>query len=241
MRERPDAAIRADGDSALDHGERLDHGVATDRGAAVDIGIARVDDADALGHPVVLDPRLHNRVSLGKMLSCVDAKDIISIENGERQHVASHRLQEAGRVGEVILALGVAGVEAVERAPEDGKFEDIATGIDLAEGALIGCAVAFLDDFEERAVGIADDPAESVRVGDIGGAEQRGDAVGLLAREEFGERAGTDERFVADEHERRAGIVAQHRAGGFHGVAGAELAGLRREEEIRFLGERRAT
>ena len=36
--------------------ERVDDRVAADLGAAVDVGVVGIDDGDALGHPVVLDP-----------------------------------------------------------------------------------------------------------------------------------------------------------------------------------------
>ena len=91
--------------------------------------------------------------------------------------LSAHGLEPLGGVGQVILVLGVAGADLVEGLPEQGKLEDVAARVDLADGLLLGRAVALLDDPEESSGGVAEDAAEAHRVVDLGGAQQAG---GLL-------------------------------------------------------------
>ena len=172
----------------------------------------------------VLDPALHDRVGLGEVLAGVDAEDVVGLEDGQGDDLAAHRLEQRGGVGQVVFALGVAGVEPVEGVPEAGQVEDVAARVDLADRLLLGGAVALLDDPEEPAGGVAEDPAEAGRVGDDrpsrAGRRRRSAS---LAGEQVGQRLGPDQRLVADEDQRRAPVAVQQRPAGLDGVAGAEL------------------
>ena len=114
-----------------------------------------------------------------------------------------------GGVGEVVLALGVAGVEPVEGVPEAGQLEDVAARVDLVDRPLLGRAVAFLDDPEEAAGRVAEDAAEAGGVGHDGGAEQAGGPVAALAVEQVGQGLGPDQRLVADQDQRGPSVVVQ--------------------------------
>ena len=103
----------------------------------------------------------------------------------ERQDLAAHGLEVFGGVGQVVFALGVAGADLVEGVPEARQLEDVAARVDLVDGAFLGRAVAFLDDAEEPAGGVAEDAAEAGGIGQDGRAEQAG-APGRAA----GARAG---------------------------------------------------
>ena len=93
-------------------------GIGTDRCSTIDISVPRVDDSDAFGHPVVLDSRLHGGSGQGQVLTGVDAQDIVGPQDIECDHLASHRHEMFGGVGEVVFALGVAGADLVEGIPE---------------------------------------------------------------------------------------------------------------------------
>ena len=60
--------------------------------------------------------------------------------------------------------------------------------------------------------------------------------------EQIRQGLGPDQRLVADEHERRAGVFAQsQRATGADGIARAELVFLDREEDVRLVAARADT
>ena len=128
--------------------------------------------------------------------------------------------------------LGVAGADLVEGLPEQGKLEDIAARVDLADGLLLGRAVALLDDAEESAGGVAKDTAEPHRIVHLGRAQQAGRPFVLLARQQIGQGLRPQERLVADQNHGRALIIRQKRPADLHGMAGAELLGLGREEDV---------
>ena len=71
-------------DRAADDGKRVNNRIAANRYATVDVGVARVDDRHPLGHPVVLDPRLHHRRRLRQMLAGIDAQNIVGLAAIER-------------------------------------------------------------------------------------------------------------------------------------------------------------
>ena len=73
--------------------------------------------------------------------------------------------RNGGSVGQVVFALGVAGVEPGEGLPEAGELEDVAARVHLADRRLLGPTVALFDDAEEMAGGVAEDAAEPGRIG----------------------------------------------------------------------------
>ena len=194
----------ADLDGTGDNGEGVNDRVGADRCSTVDVGVAWVDDGDTFRHPVVLDSRLHGRSGQGQVLTGVDAEDIVSLQDVEGDALSSHRHETLRGVGEVVLALGVAGTDLVEGVPEFGQLEDVAARVDLFDGTFFGRAIAFFDDAEKTAGRVAKDPAETHRVVHNGGAEQAGGLVDLLAFEEVSQRLGPKQRFIADQDEQQA-------------------------------------
>ena len=163
--------------------------------AAVDVSRSRLDDGHALGHPVVEDPGLHDSLGHGEMLPRIDAQDVVGVQDVERDHLAPHRLEPLGGVGEVVFALGVAGADLFECFPEAGQLEDVTARIDLGDRALLGSAIALLDDPEKAAGRIAKDTAEAGRIVKHRGAQQTGGLVVMLPREQitsgWGRRSGS--------------------------------------------------
>ena len=141
-------------------------------------------------------------------------------------------VQVLGSVGEVVLALGVAGADLVERVPESRQLEDVAARVDLLQGAFLGRAIAFLDDAEEPAGRVAEDAAETRGVVQDGRPQQAGRLVVLLAVEQVGQRLRTQERLVADQDQRGPSIAGKQRPANLDGMTGAKLLGLGGEQDV---------
>src|SRR5205814_8536657 len=73
--------VAPDRDCPRDHREGKDCGIAADPGPAIDVRITRIDDAHSLGHPLVLDPFLHDGMRLRQVLPGVDTEDVRSEEH----------------------------------------------------------------------------------------------------------------------------------------------------------------
>ncbi|KAJ3079275.1 hypothetical protein HK102_003908, partial [Quaeritorhiza haematococci] len=236
--ERAELAADAHLHRAVDDGERPDDGVAAEDGAAVDVGVAGIDDRDPLGHPVVLDPGLHELGGLGQVLAGVDAEDVVGREDVEGDDLAAHVVELLGGVGQVVFALGVAGADLLQGVPQDGQLEDVAARVDLADGLLLGGAVALLDDPEEPPGGVAEDAAEAGGVVDLGGPQQAGGPLVGLAVEEVGQGLGAEQGLVADEDQDRPLVAFQQGPADLHRVARAELFGLDGEPDGGLAVER---
>ena len=72
--------------------------------------------------------------------------------------------EEAERVGDIELALGVVRLEPVEHRPELLGAEDVDAGVDLAQLELLGGGVRRFDDAREVARRVAHDAAVGARV-----------------------------------------------------------------------------
>ena len=186
---------------------------------------------------MILDPALHDRGRLGEVLASVDAEDVVGLQDVERQDLPTHGHEACRGVGEVILLLGVAGADLVEGVPEAGQLEDVAARVDLGDDAFLGRAVAFLDDPEEPARGVAEDAAESGGIRQDGRAEQAGGAVVLLAAEQVGQRLRPEQRLVAHQDQGGTAVVAQHRPANLGGVTGSELLVLVGEQDVGLVAQ----
>ena len=95
---------------------------------------------------MILDPRLHDRVGLRKVLAGVHTENVVGFENGQCHHFAAHREQKRGGVGEVVFALRVAGGQMTKGFPEDGEIKDVTARIDLTDGPFLGVPITLFDD-----------------------------------------------------------------------------------------------
>ena len=89
--------------------------------------------------------------------------------------------QERDRVGQIIFACGVVGLDFAEHAEQQLTVKPVAAGVDLVdfEGFLIGVLV--LDDRLEVAVFVADDSAVARRVVELSGNHRcRATGAGVL-------------------------------------------------------------
>ncbi len=232
MGEGTEAAVIANSRGSGDHCERPDDGVAADLGTTVDIGVARVDNGDAFGHEAALNALLHKGVGLGEVVAGVDAKDIAGAEYVECDDLSAHGFEQGGGVGEVVFALGVAGIETVESFPKSREIEDIAARVNLKDGGFGGSAIALFDNSKEASRGVAKDTTKAGGVVDECGAEKACSLFLIVTRQEVGKWLGPKQWLVADENESRAFVIVKERAACFYGVAGTELPELLGEVDI---------
>ena len=166
----------------------------------------------------------------GELDAGVDPLDLERILGDVHRDAVAVADEEADRVGDVELALGVVRFEPVERGPELLGAEDVDAGVDLAEGELLGRRVARLDDAREARV-VADDAPVAAPVVGLEGEDGAGGAGGCVRVEQRAQRLRSQRRDVPVQHEhvaRRAGERVARRA---NRVAGAERLRLHRDLE----------
>ncbi len=137
-------------------------------------GGLRVDDRDALAHPVLDDAVAHARRATASWTRSLTPR--VSTRSAGLTLVDRPRRsdQQPDHIGEVLLALDVVRGDPRERAAKLGDVEGVDAGVDLGDLARGLVGVALLDDRGDLAVGVADDPAVTGRVGELGGQDGRG-------------------------------------------------------------------
>jgi hypothetical protein len=126
-------------------------------------------------------------------------------------------------VGQVVLALGVVILQRPHPARQRLRGRGHDAGVDLSDGALLGVGVLVLDD-AAHGFAVAQDAAVAGGVGQIDGQQCQ-----PLAGADLGQRPGrraADQRHVAIEDQRCAGLVTEQRQRLQHGVSGAQLRHL---------------
>ncbi len=186
---------------------------------------------------MVQDPGLHDLPGVSQMLASVDSENVVWPQDIECHHLSSHCLKMLGSVREVVLALGVAGADLIESVPQHRQLEHVAARVDLAQRALLRRAVALLDDAQEPAGRVAEDPSEAHRVFHDGGAQEASGPVQMPALEQVRQRLRTQQRLVSDQDKRGPLVAGQERTTHLDGVSSAKLLGLRGEEYIGLIAE----
>ena len=133
--------------------------------------------------------------------------------------------QDRHHIGEVLLALRIAGRHPLDRVSEERAVKRVAAGIDLIDGPLLRRRVGVLDDLDQRAAAVPDDPAEIGRARP-GGQHRDGVAGRGVLPDERGERLAPEQGHVAVGHQHHAGHDAEGLDHHAHRVAGAGLAVL---------------
>ena len=172
----------------LQLGTRHDLGVLAERDVRVDPGRRRVHDRHPGPHPGLEQPVVVRPADLRQLDPVVHALDLARIGGQDRADRVAVATQDRHHVGEVLLALGVAGRDPLDRVGQQRTVKRVAAGIDLVDGSLLRRRVGVLDDLGQQAAAVPDDPAVPGRVADPGG--QHGDGVsrrGVLP-DERGER-----------------------------------------------------
>ena len=140
--------------------------------------------------------------------------------------------QDVHHVREVLLLLLVVGGHPLDRVRQQGPVEGVAAGVVLVDGPLLGRGIAFLDDAQERAVAVPDDPAVP---GGVAARGEHGDRVArpVMAIDEFAQRLAAQQRHVAVAHHDRAGDGADRLGDHADRVPGAELLVLAHDPRLR--------
>ena len=115
---RADLRVRADARAPAQNGKRMDDRVGLQLDVGVDPRRRRIDDADAGIHVRAENPVAEVRRSGGELGSRVDPVDLLGVRGGVHGRRAAALDDVPDRVGQIELALRVAGIEPVERSPE---------------------------------------------------------------------------------------------------------------------------
>ena len=157
-----DHAVLADRRAAADVGRRLDRGVLADDHVGVDRRAGRVDDRDAVAHQLLVDALLGVEPDGREVGAVVDAERLDRVVDDVGRDRVALVAEQRQHVGEVVLALRVVVLEALERLRERAGVEAEDPGVDLLDGELLGGRVAGrlrLHDALDVAVGVAYDAA----------------------------------------------------------------------------------
>src|SRR5690606_13387464 len=111
-------------------------------------------------------------LDLGEVGVGVDAGDLVDVD-GPVLDLAPAVHQVGDDVGQVELALGVVGGDGRQRLPQGSDREGVEADIAFGDGRLVAGGVAFFDAAGDLAVGIANDPSETVRSGVDSGQHRR--------------------------------------------------------------------
>src|SRR5699024_10839640 len=115
---------------------------------------------------------------LGELDPVVDALDLVPVAGGPGADPVAVAPQDRQGVGDVLLALGVVGGQALHDLGQQGAVEGVHTGVDLVDRALLIGGVGVLDDAGHGAVGLPHDTAVAVCVGYA--RRQHGHGVALV-------------------------------------------------------------
>ena len=183
-----------------DAGEQLDLGAEGHGG--VDVGAGRVDHADALPHPVAVDPGPQRLLGLGQLDLVVDPHGLGHLGGLHGDDLVAGLAEDGDGVGQVVLALGVLRGQAAQRRRQQPPAEAVDRRVDLVDGPLLLGGVPVVDDGLDPPVLPPDDPAVAGRVGQAGGQHGGGGAALVVLPGQVGQRLGPQEgRVTGDDDE----------------------------------------
>ena len=213
--------------------EGLDDGV----GANLDLGIDhagfRTENGDAGGHELGALARPYLGIQLRQLGAVVCPRDFMLIGGLFRQHPGTLAGQDAGDIGQVILAMRIVGAQFVEVLEQRLGGEGVDAGIRFANLLLLRRELLLLDDGFDL-VGraprllLADDASVAGRVREVGGQNGHGRVILAVKVEDPGDGLGAEQGNVAGEHQHVV-IPGQRLASRHDRVPGAELFRLHHE------------
>ena len=184
-----------------------------------------------------MDAPLGQRPNAGQVDPIVDAQDRLRVVDREGRDAVVVAPEDLEDVGEVVLALGVVGLHALERREEARAVEGVDAGIDLTDPqlGLVGVARRLgLGDVLDAAVGAAHDPAIAGGIVELdGGDGGRGAAAGVGLQDGREQLRGDQGRVAVDDQDGRVAFEAL--GGRQHGVAGAARLAL--DGQLDTVGE----
>src|SRR5262245_11490785 len=117
---------------------------------------------------------------LKELVGGVDAEGFAGLEDGKGFDFFPFATQDCWTIREVILTLPVVVFQAAKRVQQLGAGKDVSAHVDFGNFTLNVGGIFFFDDARKSAGGVADNTAESLRIGLVESAEEAG---GLAARE----------------------------------------------------------
>ena len=205
----------------LQVGVRQDLGVRRQRHAHVHPGRRRVHDRDPGPHPGLEQAAVVGAAHLGELNPVVHALDLGRVGGEDRARRVAVAAQDRHHVGEVLLALRVAGGDPLDRVGQQGAVKGVAAGIDLVDRPLRRGGVGILHDLGQRAAVVPDDAPVPGRVGDPRGEHGHRVPRGGVLPDERGQRLRPQQGHVAVGHHDDAGQVAERFGHHADRVAGA--------------------
>ena len=162
-----DAAV-ADARAVADPRPSPERDVAPQLGVDADLDVGLDDRRGGIAEGDVrlqraVDPPAQRRLGLGQLLAIVDAADVLEGGFDRRDADAARRARDD--VGQVVLALRVAGAEPERRLAEEIGRPAVDAGVDLGDRTLVGRRVLLLDDADHVPALVAQDAAVAGGVG----------------------------------------------------------------------------
>ena len=223
----PEQAVRADPGSGSHHRmpfqvrPRQDFRIRGQGDIDVDPGRGGVHDRDPGPHPRLEQPFVAGTAHLGELNQVVHALDLGRVGGQDRTRWVAVAAHDRHHVGEVLLALRIAGGDPLDRVGQQGAVKGVAAGIDLVDRPLRRSGVDFLDDLGQCAVVVPDDAPVPGRVRDPRGEHGHRVGGGGVLPDQRGQRPGPEQRHIAVGHDHDAGQDAERFGHHADRVAGA--------------------
>ena len=182
-------------------GVRTNDRVRSDGRLLTQIDRLRVLKADTGVHPLAAELFLACCFHTSELLSRIHPFDFVTVG---REHGPGRESGPDGRshdVGQIVFALGIGGLEAVERGKEKVGRNAVYPGVDFPDAALLGRGVTRLHDADHLAVGVANDTPVLSGVGALGGQDRQRRPVRVVIRDKARQRPGREQGHVAGDNQ----------------------------------------
>ena len=235
----PEQAVRADPGAGPDVRPSLQVGTGQDlrvrcqRHVHVHPGRRRIHDRDAGPHPVLEQAAIEGSLRLGELDPVVHPLDLRGVGGEDRSGQVAVAAHDAHHVGEVLLALRVAGGDPLDRVGQQGAVKGVAAGVDLVDGPLRRGRVGILHDLGQRAAVVPDDAPVPGRIGDPRGEHGHRVSRGGVLTDQRGQRLRAQQRHVRVGDHDDAGQVAERLGHHPDRVAGAAQPVLHHHPHVR--------
>ena len=197
----------------------FDHHIATELAGFTQAAAVRIHKGDPLIHPVLFQALLQQGFALSQLAPVVDAVHFIGI-----LHFQVHGpIEHANGVGEVQLALVVVSAQRRQHGRELAPVEAVDACIGEVVAALLLIAVAMLNDGAHQAIRSRKNAA--IACGVVQSCRQQGHigATAPVCGHQLIDGFGTQQRYVAIQHQQLPLKTLQWRQQLLHGMARAVL------------------
>ena len=190
-------------------GKRSDDGIHADPHLSIDGHGFRFFDGDAADQKLQDFAVPNDAVCRSQFHAVVDAQHFIAVVHFERNHMMSGANEDCHHVGQIVLAVLIVGANLARVFPEKRGVEAEDTGVDFANGALLGCAVFLFHDFAQVTGSIANHTAIAGGVGHFCCNYRGRRAAGSLRFRQCQQGPGRDKRTIADRNDQAAAQMSE--------------------------------